>query len=344
MKVFLFLNGDEGWQTGIEDGFSHLAASGQIDSLRWMYLEHTARTVGVAAAMKAALAEAREFDPDLVVVFHIGTLAITDAFLTGIKNLPSRPMLVYDEGDMYGTWAKSITSSMRLCIRHADAVSLRGLGAYARDVARINDRIFYTPHHADIARFDREPYVLEDRENAIVLIGNRIKSRYLGRLRRMPGSWGRERFVRHMGRVFGPTFVLHGNGWDGFTGNRGPVGFQDQLEVYRRSWVTVAYEHYPQIPYYFSNRLPIAMMAGSLYVCHAHGGYEDLFRGADFIFLFRTNNEAVDAIRYVLSLDKSDRIERGRRAREFALRHYHPHVVWRNFLSNAIAATGAVTG
>jgi len=340
MKVFLLLNGDNGWQTGIEDGFSHLAASRQIQDLRWLYLEHTTRTMGAAGAMKAALAQASEFNPDMVVIFHIGKVPITDAFLADLKNLPSRPILVYDEGDMYGTWAKPITASMRVCIRRADAVSLRGLGVFARDIARINDRIFYTPHHADIARFDREPYVLEDRENEIVLIGNRIKSRYLGLLRRMPGSWGRERFVRHIGKVFGPTFVLHGSGWGGFAGNRGPVGFQNQLDVYRRSWITVAYEHYPKIPYYFSNRLPIAMMAGSLYVCHAHGGYEDLFRGTDFIFLFRDNDEAVDAIRYVLSLDKSDRLERGRRAREFALRHFHPHVVWRNFLYNAIAATG----
>ena len=38
MKTLLYLNGPEGWQTGIEDGFSYLQSTGVIEELKWFYL------------------------------------------------------------------------------------------------------------------------------------------------------------------------------------------------------------------------------------------------------------------------------------------------------------------
>ena len=214
--------------------------------------------------------------------------------------------MIYDEGDMYGTWTKPISKSMKLMIEQADVVSIRGLGEFYKHVSRLCNHIIYTPHHADIARFDKEPYLLPERNNKLVLIGNKVKPRLLGWIRRLPGAREREIFVKAMGAAFSNEFVLHGNGWDGFVGNQGAVEFQNQLDVYRDSWITVAYEHYPEIPFYFSNRLPLALMAGSLYVCHYHKGYENIFKGCDFIFFFDTNAEAIDLVNYIHSLSKEE--------------------------------------
>jgi len=336
MKVLLLLNGSEGWQTGIEDGFSHLQSVGITEELKWLYLDDFSKKESTEAAISKAIDISENFQPDLIVIFHIGLFPVTDEFISRLKGLQSKPILAYDEGDMYGTWAKPISKSMKTVIKRSDVVSLRGLGRIYEQIKKLNDRIVYTPHHADIARFDKEPYLLPERQNKLVLIGNKVKPRLLSSIRRLPGAKEREDFVKSMGSAFPKNFVLHGNGWDGFIGNRGPVDFQKQLDVYRDSWVTVAYEHYPKIPYYFSNRLPLALMAGSLYVCHYHKGYENIFKDCDFIFFFETHEEAIDLINFIHSLSKDELMARSARARAFALKHYHPNVVWKNFFNNVI--------
>lgn len=339
MRTLLFLNGPEGWQTGIEDGFRHLESIGVIAQLKWFYLEDYSKRSDARASLSKALEIAEAFQPRLIVIFHIGEFPVTTGFVAALRNLKSKPILAYDEGDMYGTWAKPVSGPMKLLVTQADVVSVRGLAGFHRQIARLNRRVIYTPHHADIARFDKEPFLLPERKNKLVLIGNRVKPRLFSWLRRMPGAKQREEFVKAMGAAYPNDFVLHGRGWDGFAGNRGPVDFQKQLDVYRDSWITVAYEHYPEVSYYFSNRLPLALMAGSLYVCHYHKGYENVFKDCDFIYFFNTHAEAIDLIKFLLSLSKDELLARSARARAFALAHYHPSVVWANFFTNVMAAT-----
>ena len=198
-------------------------------------------------------------------------------------------------------------------------------------MSRWNKNIIYTPQHNDVARFDTgdEPSAVRDHD--LILIGNHTRPRVLGGLRSISGVRERAEFARHMATHFGGRFKLYGNGWEGFRCNCGPVDFQRQVEYYRNTWVTVAYEHYPEIPYYFSNRLPAALMAGSLYVCHYHPGYETIFPEGDFIFFFRSNREAVDIVNYIFSLEKGDLLARSHRAAEFAKKRYSPEVAWRRF-------------
>jgi hypothetical protein len=340
MKTLLFLNGIEGCQTGIEDGFNHLKLTGEVSELKWFYLDNEVNKIGLNSALSDALQLAESFQPKLIVVFHIGRLSITTQFVNALKNLSSHPILAYDEGDMYGTWAKPVTKSMKLIIQMADVVSIRGLGEFHDEISKLNSHVIYTPHHADIARFDQESSLLANKVNKLVLIGNKVSGR-LSLIRRLPGAKERECFVRSMGEAFGDEFVLHGNGWSGFRGNRGPVDFYKQLDVYRDSWITVAYEHYPSISYYFSNRLPIALLAGSLYVCHYHKGYEHIFKDCDFIFFFKTNEEAVDLVNFIHSLSKVDLFERSQRARAFARRYFLPSVIWGNFFNNILNTASA---
>ena len=37
MKILLFLNGPEGCQMGIEDGFTYLLSKGELSELQWFY-------------------------------------------------------------------------------------------------------------------------------------------------------------------------------------------------------------------------------------------------------------------------------------------------------------------
>jgi len=334
MNVLLLLNGPENWQTGIEDGFIHLRSIGAISSLEWFYIQDYSRKHGIENGLARCLEIADAFQPDLIIIFHIAKFHISGNLLKTLKNLKSKPLLAYDEGDMYGSFAKPITRSMKTILKHADVVSIRGLGRFYKSISKYNQNIFYMPHHSDIARFDKKPHVLRYRKHEVVMIGNRVDPGPYGFLRRLPGAKDRARLVKAMGSAFRDNFLLYGDGWEDYYGNQGPLDFQKQLDVYRDSWITIAYEHYPEIPYYFSNRLPLALLAGSIYICHYHKGYDHIFQNCDFIFLFDSKDEAVDVVKYVLSLDRADLYDRGKRAREFSLKHYHPNTCWENYINN----------
>lgn len=336
MKTLLLLNGANGSQIGTEDGFNYLLDVGLINDLKCFYLDSYSKITNDKSTLVKVFDIANKMQPELIVIFHISKFKITSDFLVQLKELQSKPVLVYDEGDMYGGFglAKPITKSMKTIMKNCDVVSIRGLGKFYKQISRFNKRIIYTPHHANIARFDTEPYLLTTKKNKLVFVGNKNKTKLLSSVRRLPGAKQREDFIIEMGKHFPNEFILYGNGWDKCTGNQGPVEFTKQLDVYRNSWITLSYEHYPEIPYYFSNRLPIALLAGSLYVCHYHKGYENMFKNCDFIFFFNSNAEATDIINYVLSLSKEELFERSHRAREFALKHFHPNVTWVNFFNN----------
>lgn len=334
MKALLLLNGPKGWQTGIEDGFDYLTSTTQLGAVQYFYFDHFLSNSNGRSANEKILSIASEMQPDIIIWFHIRNFPLNRTLLTLLRGLPSKPKIIYDEGDMYGGWEKPLTSSMKHIMAHADAVSIRGLGAFAKEVERYNKNVIYTPHHADIARFDSEADVQTERKHWSIFVGNRIRSRVLGGLKRIPGAREREKFVRDAGFHLEERFSLFGHGWTNFVGNRGVLPFQDQISLCRDTWIQFSYEHYPKIPYYFSNRLPISLMSGCLYVCHYHEGYENIFPLGDFIFTFRTFEEAMDINRYLASLPTANLLERSRRARAFAYEYYHPYPIWSRFLQN----------
>ena len=336
MKILLFLNGKEGCQTGIEDGFTYILNSKKISKLDWFYYNDYSNKNSEKAACNKMIELAYKLTPDIIVFFHIGNFNLDLHFFKKLRNISSKPKLVYDEGDMYGSWAKPILKKMKLMFQNVDVISIRGLGKFHDKIQKLNPNIIYTPHHNDIARFDVEPPKDEKRESNLVLIGNKVKPKILSSIRRLPGARQREQFVKVMGKEFPKQLKLYGNGWNNFIGNQGPVDFYKQNEIYQKNWITIAYEHYPKIPFYFSNRLPMALMNGSLYVCHYHKGYEKMFPNCDFIFFFNSYRESIDIIKYLLSLSEEELSKRSKNAKEFALRQYHPSIIWSNFLTNTL--------
>ena len=335
MRTLLYLNGNDGSQLGIEDGFSYQKNQGKIEQLNWFYFTEYEKKYGSKATLQQMLIIAKEFKPELIIFFHIGNLKIDSSFLKSVKNISTKPVLVYDEGDMYGTWSKPVNSRMKSIIAFSDIVSIRGLGKFYRNISKLNKNLIYTPHHNNIARYGDDSPIKKKRDNDLIFIGNKVSTRIPFGIRRLPGARGREMFVKKIGQEFN-NFKLYGKGWENYNGNSGKVDFFKQNEYYKNTWLTLAYEHYPKVPYYFSNRLPMALMNGSLYVCHYHKGYEKMFPNCDFIFFFKTNNEAIDIINYLLSLSTEELLSRSRNAREFAYRQYHPNVIWGNFYNNIL--------
>ena len=333
MKTLLFLNDQEGSQTGIEDGFTYLQSNGMIDSLKWFYYNDFSGKTSSNQCILKMIEIASEFLPELIVFFHISNFPVKDRFILILKNLSSKPIIVYDEGDMYGGWSKPVTASMKVMFRLSDIVSIRGLGHWYETVKMYNNNVIYTPHSNSLLRWTRNIVPVEFKCDKLVFIGNRVRSR-LGNLRRLPGARGREDFVKNICKYFPKEFKLYGQGWTGFPGDQGRIGFREQADVCVKSILQVSYEHYPNIPYYFSDRLPIALASGQIYVCHYHQGYENIFKGCDFIYFFNSTKEAIDIIKYILSLDSSALYQKSVHAKIFADSMLSPEIIWPNLLKN----------
>lgn len=329
MRTLLFLNGPNGWQTGIEDGFSSLKAQNKISELKWFYFDDYAKKHSSTESLNMMLKLAYDYAPELIVFFHISKFPVTEEFIRKMRNLSSKPYLIYDEGDMYGGWAKPITNSMKILFRSVDFVSIRGLGQWYNIVKRYNKNVIYTPHSDSLHRISQNISLRKNRNNKIVFIGNKVKSRI--QISRLNGARKRERFVEYISKNLPNEIKIFGNGWDKLTGNMGPLEFKKQTEVCSDSWIHISYEHYPKIPYYFSDRLPIALASGQIYICHYHKGYEDIFKNTDFVYFFKTRQEAIDIVNYLLSLSKEQLYEKSMHAKEWADKNLSPTIIWNNF-------------
>jgi hypothetical protein len=202
-------------------------------------------------------------------------------------------------------------------------VLLVGLGANARQFETAGARhIAYVPSNASLAQFGAAWTPTATRGRDVIVIGNRIRGRVALQERipwaRMPGVFAREQLVRRLGAVFGARFAVHGTGWDGFVGNRGPVAFARQHEVLRDSWLAVGYDHFPGTPLYFSDRLPVALLSGVAYAVHYRPGYESLFRRGRELLWAHTVEGLVELARDALGRGPAYLDELGARGRAFA--------------------------
>jgi hypothetical protein len=331
----------EGWQVGARTALALLRERGVLSDLAiYSFLLAPPRE-----ARAEILAHARAHRPDVILFAKLGQFELDAAFLQELRAAAGRPLLVYYDGDVYGRVFKRLTAPTRLMCREADLVFLCGLGDHAKLFEQHGaKRILYLPHNASSVQFGAPWTPTARREFDVVLIGNRIRGRHpiqeRFRWARMPGVHEREMLVRRLGEVFGERFAVFGRGWDGFVGNQGPIAFDRQHEALRRSWLSVGYDHFPGIPFYFSDRLPIALMSGVAHVTHFHPGYDALFENGRELLWSTTVEGLVDAARVALGRGPEYLDALGTRGRAYASRHLTTEVVFSQVI-DAIAAVRA---
>jgi hypothetical protein len=323
-----------GWQVGARTAFAQLHERGVLDDVETYSFLQTPPEVARAEILELA----RRFGPDVIVATKIGRFPIDDAWLRALRATPSKPRLVYYDGDIYGRVFKRLTPATRAMCRHADVVYLCGMGNHARMFEAAGAReIRYLPHNASAVQFGRAWEPTAARELDVVLIGNRIRGRIELQDRipwaRMPGAYDREQLVRRLGDAFGTRFAVYGTGWDGFAGARGPIAFERQHDAIRRSWISVGYDHFPGTPLYFSDRLPIALLAGVAHVAHYHPGYETMFAHGRELLWARTLDGVVDTVRDALARGPAYLDALGARGRAHALAHLTSETVYRELVA-----------
>lgn len=334
-----------GWQVGARTALEALRQSGALSDLRiYSFLQQPP-----ARSLDEIRALCEQAAPDAILFTKIGHFPVDDRWLRALRRGPSKPLIVYYDGDMYGRVFKRPSAETRAMCRHADLVLLCGLGAHARRFEAAGARrIGYLPHNASLAQFGAAAPPAHSRGRDVIVIGNRIRGRFALQERipwaRMPGVYAREQLVRRLGQVFGPRFAVYGAGWDGFAGNRGPLAFDRQHDALRDSWLSVGYDHFPGTPMYFSDRLPIALMSGAAHAVNYHPGYETMFEHGRELTWARGVDALVGLARDMLDRGPTYLDALGARGRQFALARLTTEVVFAEAIETIARLRGVAPG
>jgi hypothetical protein len=334
--LYLPNEGAEGDQIGPRRAFERFLAEGKLGAYQaYSYLVR-AKTLGNhRAALDELFNTAREFSPDVVFVQHMSdSYPVDRAYLQKLKALSSHPRLVQWEGDVFGHMIKKPSTTLRNVMAESDITFLVGLG-YMADMAREAGapKIRFAPHSYDSLRFDLPWEPPRQRPLDVVMIAN------LHSLKRIPGLYlpgGRQRklLAKVFHQSFGSRFAVYGGGagWKREAYARGPIPFHEQSDKIRSSWMSVAWDHFDEIPMYSSDRLPISLACGVPHLTNHQPGYELAFGGIPGLYWFHTPQEAVDIALYLLSMPVERRVELGMAAAEEMRRRFHADKIYGDML------------
>ncbi|NDP47675.1 MAG: glycosyltransferase family 1 protein [Sulfuriferula multivorans] len=334
--LYLPNEGIEGDQIGPRRAFERFHAEGGLSAYQaYSYLARASTLGNHRTALVELLNTAREFAPDVIFIQHMtDSYPVDRAYLQQLKALPSRPRLVLWEGDAYGRYIKKLDASLRAVMDESDITFLVGLG-YLADAAKAAGatRIRLAPHSYDSVRFDLpwEPPTIRPLD--AVMIANlhsikRIPGLYL------PGGRQRKKLAHAFHQSLGDRFAVYGGGagWKRESYARGPIAFHQQSDMIRSAWMSVAWDHFDELPMYSSDRLPISLACGVPHLTNYQPGYELVFGGIPGLYWFHTPQEAVDIALYLLSMPQDQRIELGMAAAAHVRERFHADKVYGDML------------
>lgn len=334
--LYLPNEGAEGDQIGPRRAFERFHTEGSLNAYQAYSYQVRAKALGAhRAALEELFSTAREFAPDVIFIQHMtDSYPVDRAYLRQLKTLPSRPRLVLWEGDAFGRNVKRPSTTLCAVMAESDITFLVGLG-YLADAARAAGapKVRLAPHSYDSVRFDLPWEPPRQRPLDAVMIAN------LHRIKRIPGLYlpgGRQR--KQLAHVFhqslGERFAVYGGGagWKREAYSRGPISFHQQSDMIRSAWMSVAWDHFDELPMYSSDRLPISLACGVPHLTNYQPGYERVYGGIPGLYWFHTPQEAVDIALYLLSMPVYRRIELGMAAADHMRRNFHADKVYGDIL------------
>lgn len=337
LRLFYLPNeGKEGDQIGPRRAFERFLAEGSLSAYQaYSYLVRNRALGDHRLALEELLNAARVFAPDLIFVQHINnTYPVDRAFFKKLKAIPSKPKFVVWEGDPYGRRIKPLDSTLKAVMAESDLAFLVGLGYLADAVREAGAPIIrFAPHSYDSVRFDLPWEPPCQRPLDAVMIANlhaikRIPGLYL------PGGRQRKQLAKAFHKSFRERFAVYGGGagWKGEAYSRGPIPFHEQSDKIHSAWMSVAWDHFDEIPMYSSDRLPISLACGVPHLTNFQPGYKVAFGGIPGLYWFHTPQEAVDIALYLLSMPIDRRLELGRAAAEEMRRRFHADKIYGDML------------
>src|SRR5262249_54052455 len=237
-----------------------------------------------------------------------------------LKGLSSKPIVFTSLGDPFGRWTKTVPRIYRLASKLADVNFLTGMGYLARQLERQGtSNLVLMPNGCCQIRFsamfDRTEY---SPDFDVVFVGSRISSRN-------PLShffWTartRQSFVALLTKRYGKRFGLFGHGWEGNPSWQGPVSYDRQHFVQRRSAVVLGGMPNGYHDYYTSDRVLIGIASGIPFVDYWVPGVDLLFQPERDWWLAPDMHSMIRWCDHLLSLSQEERLRLGIGARETIL-------------------------
>ena len=326
-------------QAGGRAAFEAMAADGTIDALQiYSYRVERAKFTGAAEFERSAVEAIRAFAPDILFVQHLFGTDLSEGLWRMIRRDMPGVTLIYHDDDPFDRFAKRIDPSTRAILPAAQLVLLSGLGELADLFSAQGARsIQYMPSCFVESRFARHDPAAAEKRHDLVMIGSNGRRRRL-RFTYVPGGRRRARLVSRLTATFGAGFALYGPGWPGNPSAKGPVPFFEQEQVIQSGRISVNWDHFDSIDYYFSDRMPISLAAGVPHVTTRHKGYEKVFAGCPGLYLCDTVEEAVDTCRWLVGRSDEDLLAEGLAAKDWAFGRLEAEPVFRNGLEQAARA------
>lgn len=272
----------------------------------------------------------RAFQPDIIFWQHPDDFPIDRDLIRAIRACGSLPLLAYHEADTFDRFYKPPDRTIRTLYAESDiffTVAL-GIARHLFDEVKVHPHLYYSPSCVDRERFAVSPVNPKPPGSKYdaVMFGN-IVSRF--RVIKQPDSMQRVRLARRLSKCFGDRFAAFGRGWPTDTNCHGPLPYEKQAEILQQSRMSIIWEHYTEHTFYFSDRLPIALAAGTPFITSRHGGYDTLFSQTPGLFYVDTIEDALDTALYLRSLRNEEIAEMGEAARKWMLENLETRVVFR---------------
>jgi hypothetical protein len=327
----------EGEQVGPRKAFGLLHADGTFSAYRaYSYLVERGRADTQAQALERLHAAVEAFQPDVIYFQHLnGSYPVDSAYIRRLKSVASRPRFVWHDPDPYGRVIKPIDPVMKAVLAETDMAVVKGLGYFSAAVRRAGARrVLFAPESFDDDRFARGGVPPLTRELDAVMIANLTCLKRIPFLF-MPGGRSRKQTARLLHRALADRFAVYGagQGWRGEAYCRGPIAFERQEAVIRSAWISVNWSQFDEIPFYFSDRLPISLAAGVPHITNHQRGFEHVLGGARGVYFVHSPAEALDVADYLLSLPREQLVEIGEEGRAYARERLNATRVYRDVVT-----------
>ncbi len=329
--------GIEGDQVGPRKAFRLLFEEGVFSAYTaYSYLVERDKAVSHDQALERLLAAVEAFQPDVIYFQHLNrSYPVDRAFVQRLKLVASRPKFVWHDPDPYGKFIKPVDATMKAAVAESDLAVVKGLGYFAQVLRDAGARrILFAPESFDDERFARGGPQATTRALDAVMIANlhclkRIPWLYL------PGGRSRKRAADLLHQAYGDRFAVFGGGqgWSGQPYCRGPVSFERQEAIIRSAWISVNWSQFDEIPFYFSDRLPISLAAGVPHITNYQRGFEHVLPDARGVYFVHSPAEALDVADYLLSLPRERLLEIGAQGTAYARERLNATRVYRDIVT-----------
>jgi hypothetical protein len=307
MKLLLLLNeARRGSHDDIYSALDELKKKGELAEYQVIpflaYINEGKSTSEILQIINSILLK---FQADLILWSHTNKLKFTKEKLSHFRRQYANAIMGYWDGDIYQSPYKKLPRNIIDLCKFCDIIFCQGFGSMTTKLKKAGCQdIRYVPAATSPQRF-KEAGKNRKLDYDVVMIGNNIirKIPFLT----MPGTRLRKQLVDRFYQEFGEKFAVFGAGWNGPFA-KGILPFVDQAKAYYRGRLILGCNNL-HAPYYFSNRLPIALASGVPVLYHAEKGVDRIFP-PDTPVWFENVDEAVIKAKEMLrkSQDELDKI------------------------------------